>query len=38
MQFRREVQGLFDEETTRYASSLEEAEEILDTWSNPNEV
>jgi hypothetical protein len=32
MQFRREVQGMFDSESTRYASSLEEADQILDEW------
>jgi len=32
MQLNREVKGMFDEETIRYASSVEEAEEILDSW------
>jgi hypothetical protein len=32
MQLNRELKGMFDEDTIRYASSLEEAEEILDSW------
>lgn len=32
MQFRREVDEVFDEETTRYAKTLEEADRILDGW------
>lgn len=33
MQYKRELKGMFDEEMTRYASSIEEAERILDEWS-----
>jgi hypothetical protein len=32
MQFRRELTGVFDEGSTRYARTVEEAEELLDNW------
>jgi len=32
LQFKREMKGLFPDEETRYAKSVEEAERILDEW------
>ena len=34
MQFQRMLKGVFDEENTRYAKSVEEAESMLDTWTD----
>lgn len=33
MQFKREIGGVFDEGTTKYASTIEEAERMLDEWT-----
>ena len=32
LQYKRELKDVFDEETTRYASTVEEAERMLDEW------
>ena len=32
MQFKREIGGVFEEGSTRYASTVEEADRILDNW------
>ena len=34
MQFKRLLKGVFDEENTRYAKSLEEADAMLDSWTD----
>ena len=34
MQFQRLLKGVLDEETTRYAKSVREADAILDNWDN----
>lgn len=33
MQFKREIGGVFEEGKTRYASTVEEADKILDEWT-----
>ena len=32
MQFQRLLKGVFDEDKTRYAKSMQEAEAMLDNW------
>ena len=34
MQFQRLLKGVFDEKSTRYAKSLEEADAMLDSWAD----
>jgi len=34
MQFQRLLKGVFDEDKTRYAKSLQEAEAMLDSWTD----
>lgn len=34
MQFQRMLKGVFDEDNTRYAKSVQEAEAILDSWDD----
>jgi hypothetical protein len=37
MQFQRLLRAVFDEEKTRYAKSLEEADAMLDSWTEETE-
>jgi hypothetical protein len=37
MQFQRMLKGVFDEDKTRYAKSLQEAEAMLDSWTDEPE-
>lgn len=34
MQFKRQLKGVVDEKTTRYEKSIEEADAILDSWTD----
>ncbi len=34
MQFQRLLKGVFDEDKTRYAKSIQEAESVLDSWTD----